>query len=64
MCPNGQEAQDLAPSCSVISVSGHLIHLLALSSRYVPAVHFRAEANYHEPKFSNFELMVVTYNLW
>ena len=42
MCPRRQEVQDVAPSCSVIVLSGHLVHPLTAMSRYVPAGH-RAE---------------------
>ena len=39
ICPRGQEVQDVAPSRPVILFSGHLVHLLTVLSRYVPAGH-------------------------
>ena len=39
MCPGEQEVQDVAPSFSVIMFFGHLVQLLIVLSRYVPAGH-------------------------
>ena len=41
--PAEQEGQEAAPVCSAIEFSGHLVQIVTVLSRYVPALHSTVE---------------------